>query len=62
MEVWLFGWVSLVASWVDLIHLNVANFDFFFWGGVGGCDFGFTNDASIAPNGLNLALIWLDLH
>ena len=33
MEVWLFGWVSLVASWVDLIHLNVANF---FFGGGGG--------------------------
>ena len=54
MEVWLFGCVSLVASWVDLIHLNVANFDFFFFGWGGGvCDFEFTNDASIAPNGLN---------
>ena len=65
---WLNGgvvvWMGFVGGFLGRSNSSKCGkfwFFFFFLGGVG-CDFGFTNDASIAPNGLNLALIWLDLH
>ena len=64
---WLNGgvviWMGFVGGFLGRSNSSKCGkfWFFFFLRGVV-CDFGFTNDASIAPNGLNLALIWLDLH
>ena len=57
-----FWWqISVVSHGLQLFfRMIVVDLDYFFHGL--DCGFGFTSDPLVAPNRLNFALIWLDMH